>query len=800
MLAAFESLFRRLRRRLSRSEWAVRHLGLGTVAGNGEEPGILLIQIDGLARGQLERALAHGRMPFLRRVLAREGYALHNFYPGLPSTTPAVQAELHFGVRAAVPGFGFFDRAREAFITMYSPARAKEVEAWCAGQAEGLLAGGSSWSNIYTGGAGQAESHFCIATNGARDMWRTGKIRNIFVFIVLFFPAAVRLAGQIFVEFFVALGDAWRGIRRGETWWMELVMVLSRVFIGVGLRELLGIGVSIDVARGLPIVHVNFVGYDENSHRRGPGSYFAHWTLHGIDRSVRRIYRAAQRSRRRDYVVWIFSDHGQETVRSLPLEHPGRIEAVVGEFIGQPTRQPEQARRRQSAHGDGPWHTLGPGRTRRLKKAEASAEAAASRTEPFVSASLGPVGHLYFRAPLAADRKRALAACLLERAGVPVVVWRDATGAPHWLQAGQEAVGLAEIAARLPQSGAWRDEVARDLVALAESRHAGDLILLGLGADGTKWSFAPERGAHAGPGLEETRGFALLPVGTRLPAGCADFIRPGALRLAALQVLGRAPFAGRDLAVAPRAELRVMTYNAHGCSGMDGRISPRRIARVIAAARPDIVALQELDLGRRRSRAEDQARIIADELGLHAAFVPTVTRGAEHYGHALLSAWPIEVVRRARLPQDSRSVWQEARAALWARVSIAGRRVNVITTHFGLGARERTRQMEALLGPEWVGAVPADEPVLICGDFNSLPRSVPYRLAAQRLQDVQRGRKVLQTFSSNRPLVRIDHVFVSSHFETVAVAVPRNALTRVASDHLPLVAELRLPSPGPPAP
>src|SRR5450432_2656910 len=110
MFAELESHAHRLRRRLSRSEWAIRHLGLTPSEGTSEQPGLLLIQIDGFARGQFERALAQGYMPFLKRLLKRNGYALHTFYPGLPTTTPAVQAELYYGVRAAVPAFSFFDR------------------------------------------------------------------------------------------------------------------------------------------------------------------------------------------------------------------------------------------------------------------------------------------------------------------------------------------------------------------------------------------------------------------------------------------------------------------------------------------------------------------------------------------------------------------------------------------------------------------------------------------------------------------------------------------------------------------
>jgi endonuclease/exonuclease/phosphatase family metal-dependent hydrolase len=180
---------------------------------------------------------------------------------------------------------------------------------------------------------------------------------------------------------------------------------------------------------------------------------------------------------------------------------------------------------------------------------------------------------------------------------------------------------------------------------------------------------------------------------------------------------------------------------------------------------------------------------------MHVVFCPTVTRGEEHYGHALLSRWPIEIVKRARLPHDPTSWWQEPRSAIWARVDVDGQVVNVITTHLGLGPHERVLQVQELLGAEWMGAIPETEPMLLCGDFNALPGSAPYRLAAGKLRDVQtasRDHRPLATFSSTQPLVRLDHIFTTKHFERQQVFVVRNDLTRVASDHLPLVADLRI--------
>src|SRR5690606_13701408 len=160
------------------------------------------------------------------------------------------------------PAFSFFDRALKKVGRMWDPEWAKAREAACAREAEGLRKGGSSWSNIYTGGAGQEESHFCAASIGLGDLWRAGRRGNIFIFLVLNLGAALRIAYLLVVEFGVAFVDAVKAIARGRRPDRELLLLVSRVFVGVGLRELLTISGQIDVARGLPIVHINFVGYD----------------------------------------------------------------------------------------------------------------------------------------------------------------------------------------------------------------------------------------------------------------------------------------------------------------------------------------------------------------------------------------------------------------------------------------------------------------------------------------------------------------------------------------------------------
>ena len=796
MFAKVEAYLHRVRRRLSRSEWAIRHLGLTPAEGTSEAPGLLLIQIDGFARGQLERALAAKRMPFLSRLLSREGYEMHTFYAGLPTTTPAVQAELYYGVRSAVPAFSFFDRTLKKVGRMWDPEWAKAREAECAKQADGLLKGGSSWSNIYTGGAGQFESHFCAASIGVGDMWRTKKIRNIFVFILLNLGTALRIAWLLMVEFGVAAMYMLRAVGSGRRIYKEFLLLVSRVFVGVGLRELLTISGQIDVARGLPIIHMNFVSYDEEAHVRGPGSRLAHYQLRGIDRAIKHIVRAAHRSTRRDYAVWIFSDHGQELTRSFPDHVEGGVEAVLQQCLEISQRHDAAWRNQSASWGSSSFLSRGRFNRARLERQRARDRLTPEEEKTFIVAAMGPVGHVYFAEPKTDSQRVAFAQRLVKQGMIPGVLMRSQDDTVTWFHERGETRVPDEVPALLPHPEPLRKQIAEDLLYFCQTPDAGDLILVGWSPWlDVPWSFAAERGAHGGFGPNETQGFVLLPPNTPLPEGAEHFIRPSALRTAALYHIGRCETPACRTVAATRTELRLMTYNVHGCGGMDGRVSPRRVARAIRGQMPDIVALQEVDFGRRRSRAEDQAAIIARELGMQAVFCPTVTRGDEHYGHALLSRYPIEIVKRARLPHDESSWWQEPRSAIWARVDVAGRIVNVITTHLGLGPRERVLQVRALLGEEWIAGIPAHEPVIICGDFNALPGSAPYKLVAARLRDVQTamgGHRPLGTFSSLQPLVRLDHIFASSHFERQRVAVVRNDLTRVASDHLPLVADLRI--------
>ncbi len=244
--------------------------------------------------------------------------------------------------------------------------------------------------------------------------------------------------------------------------------------------------------------------------------------------------------------------------------------------------------------------------------------------------------------------------------------------------------------------------------------------------------------------------------------------------------------------------MRIITYNVHGCVGMDGRLAPERIANVIERFDPDVVALQELDRQRKRSGHLDQTRIIAELLEMNSHFHPALQIEEEEYGDAILSKYPMRVVRAGALPSVPRQFINETRGALWVAITIDGREVQFINTHLGLGRTERRRQAQALLGPEWVGAAMERGPVVVCGDFNSPAGWVVHGMLSRDLQDAQdaagseSGHR--NTFATTFPFVCLDHIFLSDEFEVLDCEVPRTALIRMASDHFPLVADVMLKS------
>lgn len=240
---------------------------------------------------------------------------------------------------------------------------------------------------------------------------------------------------------------------------------------------------------------------------------------------------------------------------------------------------------------------------------------------------------------------------------------------------------------------------------------------------------------------------------------------------------------------------RIVTYNVHRCVGNDRRLNVGRIADVLAKLKPDIVALQELDVGRKRTGHVDQAHEIATRLGMTSHFHAALTVEEERYGDAILTCLPERLVQVGPLPGYDRMKALEPRGALWVEVEIDGRPVQVINTHLGLVPREQQIQAAWLAGPAWLEHPQRKGPTILLGDFNATGASVVYRTLTGRLQaarNLSPRKSPTSTFPSQLPVLRIDHLFVSPEIRVTDVVAPFEPLTRLASDHLPLVMDFEL--------
>lgn len=244
--------------------------------------------------------------------------------------------------------------------------------------------------------------------------------------------------------------------------------------------------------------------------------------------------------------------------------------------------------------------------------------------------------------------------------------------------------------------------------------------------------------------------------------------------------------------------LKLMTYNIHSGIGVDGRYELSRIERVIEEEKPDIVALQELDCRMWRTSYDDQADRLASALSLNAAFCATrpIEQGA--FGMAVLSRFAIA---GRRLYDLSYRPHREPRYCLRIDFEVEpGMVLHVFNCHLGLAIRERTFQRNKLLNDSILLGEDLHQPVVVMGDFNDRPLSVVHRSLRRHFSDAYdaAGKWWGPTFKAGPLPLRLDHIYAGSGIRVVDCRVRVDELTRVASDHRPLIAtvDIEWPSTG----
>lgn len=244
--------------------------------------------------------------------------------------------------------------------------------------------------------------------------------------------------------------------------------------------------------------------------------------------------------------------------------------------------------------------------------------------------------------------------------------------------------------------------------------------------------------------------------------------------------------------------LRVLTYNIHRAIGVDRRFRPERIVRILESHDADVVLLQEVDDGVPRSRGMDLARELAAALGYaHFAVGHNVTLRRGRYGNATLSRHRILRERNIDLtigPWKRRGCQH---TALVLQGDTGRRRIEVFNLHLGLSARHRERQVGLLARSRELRSLGPDVACLVGGDFNDwrsrlsplFTEWLGFRSATAA--GSRRGRS-LATYPAFLPTGSLDRIYYRGPLRLISARRCRLRLSRVASDHLPVVADFEI--------
>lgn len=243
--------------------------------------------------------------------------------------------------------------------------------------------------------------------------------------------------------------------------------------------------------------------------------------------------------------------------------------------------------------------------------------------------------------------------------------------------------------------------------------------------------------------------------------------------------------------------VRVASWNIHRCIGGDRRRDAGRVARSILALDADLVALQEVETPTQSGPASSSFQLLRELVshGYEALLGPTIIAHGHSYGNVLLSRLPVRQCVRVTLAQRGREPRGliDVRLDLGQRLRHRNQRSSVLrcmATHLGLGWAERRAQIADIAQRICPSPQASDcpEPIVLLGDFNE------WRRHNRRISPID---KLLQqaptfaTFPARWPLLALDRIWYRGC--TVQQCEPvRTELTRIASDHLPLLADIRI--------
>jgi hypothetical protein len=492
--------------------------------------GFIIIQVDGLAYEHLLEAMERGYTPHMYRLWQRGILRLARWRCGLPSTTPAVQAGIMFGDNFDIPAFRWYEKDTRTSMLTRVPFLMKIIQDRISQGRPGILRNGSSYANMVDGDARLAL--FTLSTLGSQRFFEN--VRGFsFLFLFLLNPWRVlRVITRSMWDYLLDLGRRVVGLFvPGRYQPFDVISPFLMIITNVVLREIQTFSAMVDIYRGVPAIYTNYYSYDERAHHFGVNSREALSALRGIDRQIRQIDRIRTQYRRREYDLYILSDHGMTSSVRFQEKHSQTLGQFIVQQLGEGLFMDERwGDERQ-------WATKAQFLTQELVGIEArlSRRGAAllrlvrryiedriplaaeempwdlTRRSDVVVRNSGSLSHVYFNvSPQPMNLSEialiypALLRALIEHEGIGWVVGRESDetvimgkGGTRTLNGEQDVQGQDPLAF-LPEP----EYAAAQLRRLASFPHSGDLILLGAWnpEEGIVVSFEDQVASHGGLG------------------------------------------------------------------------------------------------------------------------------------------------------------------------------------------------------------------------------------------------------------------------------------------------------------
>ena len=280
---------------------------------------LVILHIDGLSAAMLERAVTAGDMPHVSRLLDAEGYEIHRYRCGVPSTTPFAQAGILYGDNREIPSFRWWDRERQLLVKFGAGSTFKKVADKYFQGSKPLTEGGACIAACYPAGAAD---DFGIAYQD-RTYAQDSRSRSAARVLVPYLANPIHLGDWVAqtVRMLIrtardVLTSRSRGSRPARKY--VITDVIEEIFV----HHLTRYAVEQAMREGYSPIYAGFYAFDETSHAFGPGDPASRRILKHVDHTIGHIADA----RRDGYELVVLSDHGH--VDSIPyrLEHelPGR--------------------------------------------------------------------------------------------------------------------------------------------------------------------------------------------------------------------------------------------------------------------------------------------------------------------------------------------------------------------------------------------------------------------------------------------------------------------------------------------